>query len=87
MPSPRLFQLKASAYPCLLYTSRLLPMTVLLLSVAPLTDYRRLRPRLSRAAFVALYGLELAAYQLGVWRGCWRRRTPRPLLPQLSARR
>ena len=66
---------------------RLLPMTVLLLSVAPLTDYRRLRPRLSRAAFVALYGLELAAYQLGVWRGCWRRRTPRPLLPQLSERR
>lgn len=66
---------------------RLLPATVSLLAVAPLTDYQRLRPHLSRAAFVALYWLELAAYQVGVWRGCWRRGTLRPLWPRLSVRR
>lgn len=65
----------------------LLPAVVPLLAVAPLTDYRRLQPRLSRAAFVGLYWLELAAYQLGIWRGCWRWRTLRPLLPRLCWRR
>ena len=38
-------------------------------------------------AFVGLYWLELAAYQLGIWRGCWRWRTLRPLLPRLCWRR
>lgn len=65
----------------------LLPMTVPLLAVAPLTDHWRLRPRLSRAAFVGLYWLELAAYQFGIWRGCWQRCTLRPLLPRVSWRR
>ncbi|HUM91666.1 MAG TPA: hypothetical protein PLM32_09835, partial [Candidatus Competibacter sp.] len=65
----------------------LLVAVVPLLAVAPLTDYRRLQPRLSWPAFVGLYWLELAAYQLGIWRGCWRWRTLRPLLPRLCWRR
>ncbi|MER2532793.1 MAG: mycofactocin biosynthesis glycosyltransferase MftF [Candidatus Competibacter sp.] len=65
----------------------LLAAVVPLLAVAPLTDYRRLQPRLSWPAFVGLYWLELAAYQLGIWRGCWRWRTLRPLLPRLCWRR
>lgn len=58
-----------------------LPALVLLL-VPPSVDHRRSRPGLSPAAFALLYWLEMAAYQLGVWRGCLRRRTLRPLLPR-----
>ncbi|MDG4605676.1 MAG: mycofactocin biosynthesis glycosyltransferase MftF [Candidatus Contendobacter sp.] len=65
----------------------LLPTAILLLAVAPLADYRRLQPRLSWPIFTGLYWLELAAYQLGLWRGCWQRRTLRPLLPRLIWRR
>ncbi|MBK8185373.1 MAG: mycofactocin biosynthesis glycosyltransferase MftF [Candidatus Competibacteraceae bacterium] len=65
----------------------LLPALVLLLAVAPLTDTQRPRPQLSRPAFVGLYWLELAAYQAGVWRGCWRWRTLRPLRPLARWRR
>ncbi|CDH47714.1 membrane hypothetical protein [Candidatus Contendobacter odensis Run_B_J11] len=61
----------------------LLPTIILLLAVAPLADYQRLQPRLPLLMFVGLYWLELVAYQLGIWRGCWQRRTLRPLLPRL----
>jgi mycofactocin system glycosyltransferase len=64
-----------------------LPAIILLLVIAPLADYRRLRPQLSPPIFVGLYGLELAAYQIGLWRGCRQRRTLRPLLPRLVWRR
>ena len=63
------------------------PALALLLAVAPLTDFQRLRPGLSRPVFVGLYWLELAAYQAGVWRGCWRWRTLRPLSPRCFLRR
>ena len=66
---------------------QLLPVTVLVLAAAPLTDYRRLRPPMTRTAFVGLYWLELAAYQLGIWRGCWQWRSLRPLLPRPIWRR
>ncbi|MBK8752538.1 MAG: mycofactocin biosynthesis glycosyltransferase MftF [Candidatus Competibacteraceae bacterium] len=65
----------------------LLPTIILLLAVAPLADYQRLQPRLPLLMFVGLYWLELVAYQLGIWRGCWQRRTLRPLLPRLIGRR
>jgi mycofactocin system glycosyltransferase len=58
-----------------------------LVLIAPISDHRRQRPRLSLPAFVGLYGLEMAAYQLGVWRGCLQRGTLRPLLPKLKLRR
>ena len=61
----------------------LLPPAVVLLLVSPISDYRRLEPFLSLPVFVHLYWLEMAAYQLGVWRGCLSRRTLRPLLPKI----
>ena len=64
-----------------------LPAILLLLIVAPLADHRRLRPQLSLPVFIGLYGLELAAYQVGLWRGCRQRHTLRPLLPRLIWRR
>jgi len=65
----------------------LLPAIILLLAVAPLADYRRLQPQLSWPIFTGLYWLELAAYQWGLWRGCWQRKTLRPLLPRLIWRK
>jgi hypothetical protein len=60
----------------------LLPLLILTL-IPPVTNYRRLRPRLALPLFVGLAWLELAAYQVGVWRGCLQGRTLRPLLPRL----
>lgn len=65
----------------------LLVALLLLLAVAPLADYRRLQPHLSWPMFTGLYGLELAAYQIGLWRGCWQRKTLQPLLPRLIWRK
>ena len=65
----------------------LLPAIVLSLAVAPLADHRRLRPQLTAPVFVGLYWMELAAYQIGLWRGCRQRRTLRPLLPRMIWRR
>lgn len=64
-----------------------LPAIFLLLVAAPLADRRRLKPQLAASVFVGLYWIELAAYQIGLWRGCWRRRTLRPLRPRLIWRR
>jgi mycofactocin system glycosyltransferase len=66
----------------LLWPSLVPPVLVLLL-VPPLMDHRRLRPGTSPASFVLLYWLEMGAYQLGVWHGCLRRRTLRPMVPRL----
>lgn len=62
----------------------LLPPVLLLLIIPPLlVDYRRLHPKTSPASFTLLYWLEMTAYQAGVWRGCLRWRTLRPLIPIL----
>lgn len=61
----------------------LLPACLLLLLVPPVWDHRRLGPSVPLPAFVALYWLEMAAYELGVWRGCVARRCWFPLLPRL----
>jgi mycofactocin system glycosyltransferase len=66
----------------LLWT-KLLPVTAVLLLIAPVSDYRRLQPALPMPVFVGLNCLEMVAYQLGVWRGCWKQRTLRPWLPKL----
>lgn len=63
------------------------PVALILLSIPPVVDHRRLRPKLGLAAFTGLYWLELAAYQLGVWKGCLRRKTVRPLLAKLRLTR
>lgn len=61
----------------------LLPPVLLLLAIPPLVDHRRLRPKTTLIRFAFLYWLEMAAYQIGVWRGCLKRRTLRPLIPVL----
>lgn len=63
------------------------PAAAILALTAPLVDHLRLRPACGRATFVGLYWLEMAAYQLGVWRGCLARRTFAPLLPIVHWRR
>lgn len=70
----------------LLWPPLLPALAVLLLSPA-LIDYGRRRPGLALPVFVGLYWLELVAYQFGVWCGCLRWRTLRPLLPRLRAAR
>ena len=60
-----------------------LPALAILLLTPPIIDYHRLQPRLALPTFIGLYWLELTAYQLGVWSGCWQRRTFRPLWPKL----
>ena len=63
------------------------PAAAILALTAPLIDHQRLRPACGPASFVGLYWLEMAAYQLGVWRGCLARRTIAPLLPVVHWRR
>jgi mycofactocin system glycosyltransferase len=65
----------------------LLPATAVLFVLAPTMDHRRLKPACGLPVFIGLSWLEMAAYQLGVWRGCLARRTLRPLLPILHWRR
>lgn len=64
----------------------LLPAAVVLFLVPPVVDHHRRRPRVSLPRFIGLYWLEMAAYQVGVWRGCRTWWTLRPLLPILRLR-
>jgi mycofactocin system glycosyltransferase len=64
------------------WPSLILP-TVILLLMAPLDEYRRRQPHLHCSFYVGLYWLEMAAYQYGVWRGCFRTRSFWPWLPLL----
>jgi hypothetical protein len=61
----------------------LLPPVLLLVAIPPLVDHRRLRPKTTLMSFAFLYWSEMVAYQIGVWRGCLKRRTLRPLMPIL----
>jgi mycofactocin glycosyltransferase len=65
----------------------LLPPLLLLALAPPLVDFSRLRPALGLPLFIALYWVELSAYQLGIWAGCLRYRTLLPLLPRLRLAR
>ena len=58
-----------------------------LIVAPPLLDWVDRRPPLDPARYVAARLLDDAAYSLGVWQGCLRRRTIRPLLPVLGNRR
>jgi mycofactocin system glycosyltransferase len=57
--------------------------TLALILVPPLVEHQRRRPQVALVVFVALYWIEMAAYQIGVWRGCFKWRTLRPFLPRL----
>jgi hypothetical protein len=63
-----------------------LPVAALILA-PPLLDWADRRPPLDPARYVAARLLDDAAYSLGVWQGCFARRTVRPLLPVIGARR
>jgi hypothetical protein len=63
-----------------------LPVAALILG-PPLLDWADRRPPLDPARYVAARLLDDAAYSLGVWQGCLARRTVRPLLPVIGARR
>ena len=63
------------------------PAIAVVFLLAPTLDYRRLKPACALSVLIGLSWLEMAAYQLGVWRGCLCRRTFRPLLPSLHWRR
>ncbi|WP_119065627.1 mycofactocin biosynthesis glycosyltransferase MftF [Rubrobacter indicoceani] len=62
----------------------LLPSLLVVMSVPPVVDHRRLKPETGLITFVLLCWLELSAYQVGVWRGCLERRTVRPLLAKVN---
>jgi mycofactocin glycosyltransferase len=62
-----------------------LPLAALTLAPAVL-DWLDRRPPLDPARYVTARLLDDVGYSLGVWQGCARRRTIRPLLPQLRNR-
>ena len=62
------------------------PVAALIL-VPPLLDWADRRPPLDPARYVAARLLDDAAYSLGVWHGCLKRRTIQPLLPLIGSNR
>jgi mycofactocin glycosyltransferase len=63
-----------------------LPVAALMLT-PPLLDWADRRPPLDPARYVAARLLDDAAYSVGVWQGCIRRRTLCPLIPAIGADR
>jgi mycofactocin glycosyltransferase len=62
-----------------------LPLAALILA-PPLLDWLDRRPPLDPARYVTARLLDDIGYSLGVWQGCARHRTIRPLLPRLGGR-
>lgn len=60
-----------------------LPLAALLLA-PPLLDWAGRRPPLDPVRYAAARLLDDVAYSIGVWQGCARRRTVRPLIPILG---
>jgi mycofactocin glycosyltransferase len=67
---------------CFIWPPAWIP-TLLLISMPPLIDYRRLRPPQSQFMFCVIYELEMIAYQLGVWQGCIKYHNLLPIFPRL----
>ncbi len=55
-----------------------------LILAPPLLDWAGRRPPLDPGRYVAARLLDDAAYSVGVWHGCARRRTIAPLLPAIG---
>jgi mycofactocin system glycosyltransferase len=62
-----------------------LPLAALILA-PPLLDWQDRRPPLDPVRYLAARLLDDLGYSLGVWHGCARHRTARPLLPVLKSR-
>lgn len=69
----------------LLWPPLLVPLAALAF-IASYYGYRQHGLRMGLPVFAGLYGLEMLAYQAGVWRGCRRWRTLAPLRPPLRLR-
>ncbi|HEX6451842.1 MAG TPA: mycofactocin biosynthesis glycosyltransferase MftF [Trebonia sp.] len=63
-----------------------LPVAALMLA-PPLLDWADRRPPLDPVRYTAARLLDDAAYSIGVWQGCLRRRTIRPLIPAMGKTR
>ena len=73
------------AIPAAIAVPRLRVPVAALILAPPLLDWADRRPPLDPACYVAARLLDDAAYSIGVWQGCLRRRTIRPLLPAIGA--
>lgn len=73
------------AIPAAIAMPRLRAPVAALILAPPLLDWADRRPPLDPARYVAARLLDDAAYSIGVWQGCLRRRTLRPLLPAIGA--
>jgi mycofactocin system glycosyltransferase len=62
-----------------------LPLAALVLA-PPVLGWRERRPPMDPVRYVSARLLDDVAYSLGVWQGCLRHRTARPLLPRLTWR-
>ena len=60
-----------------------LPLAALILA-PPVLGWRERRPPMDPVRYVSARLLDDVAYSLGVWQGCVRHRTARPLLPHLT---
>jgi hypothetical protein len=58
-------------------------LALVLLAAAPAHEWARRRPQLDPLRWTAACIVDDAAYGLGVWWGCLRHRSARPLLPAL----
>jgi mycofactocin system glycosyltransferase len=75
------------AIPVAVAVPRLRVPAAALILAPPLLDWADRRPPLDPARYVAARLLDDAAYSLGVWQGCLKRRTIRPLLPAIGSAR
>ena len=74
------------ALPAAVVVRRLRSPLAALVLAPPLLDWLDRRPPLDPGRYAAARLLDDIGYSLGVWQGCARRRTARPLLPQLGSR-
>jgi mycofactocin glycosyltransferase len=75
------------AIPAAIAFPRLRRPVAALILLPPLLDWADRRPPLDPARYVAARLLDDAAYSLGVWHGCLKRRTIAPLLPVIASKR
>jgi mycofactocin glycosyltransferase len=67
-----------------LWSRRLRRAGLVAFAAAAFADWRLRRPRLDPARYLAAHAADDLSYGLGLWWGCWRSRTLRPLLAQVT---
>jgi mycofactocin system glycosyltransferase len=74
------------AIPAAVAVPKLRRLVAALMLAPPLLEWADRRPPLDPARYAAARLLDDAAYSIGVWQGCLRQRTLRPLIPMLGTR-